>query len=112
VVRSDGLAKPLGESGQVVLFQAVRELLTNVGKHARATEVSVSIRHDEGSLHIEVADDGIGFDPARVDPPSVTRGGFGLFSIRERLRLLGGVMMIDSKVGNGTRVVLTAPLDE
>jgi len=112
VVRSDGLAKPLGESGQVVLFQAVRELLTNVGRHARATEVSVSMRRDKDSLHIEVADDGIGFDPGRVEPPSVARGGFGLFSIRERLRLLGGVMLIDSKTGRGTRVVLTAPLGE
>jgi two-component system sensor histidine kinase UhpB len=111
VVRSDGLAKPLGESGQVVLFQAVRELLTNVGKHARATEVRVSIDRDGNALRVEVVDDGVGFDPACVEPPSVSRGGFGLFSIRERLRLLGGVMEIDSKAGRGTRVVLTAPLD-
>jgi len=111
VVQSDGLAKPLGENGQVVLFQAVRELLANVGKHARATEVRVSIDRDGDSLRVEVTDDGVGFDPAGVEPPSVSRGGFGLFSIRERLRLLGGVMRIDSKAGRGTRVVLTAPLD-
>jgi two-component system sensor histidine kinase UhpB len=111
VVRSDGLAKPLGENGQVVLFQAVRELLTNVGKHARATEVRVAIDRDGDSLRVEVFDDGVGFDPACVEPPSVSRGGFGLFSIRERLRLLGGVMEIESRAGLGTRVVLTAPLD-
>jgi signal transduction histidine kinase len=111
VVRSDGLAKPLGESGQVVLFQAVRELLTNVGKHAQATEVRVSIDRDGSALRVEVVDDGVGFDPDCVEPPSVSRGGFGLFSIRERLRLLGGVMEIESKAGRGTRVVLTAPLD-
>jgi len=58
-----------------------------------------------------VVDDGVGFDPGCVEPPSVARGGFGLFSIRERLRLLGGVMEIESKAGRGTRVVLTAPLD-
>ena len=111
VVRSDGRAKPLGENGQVVLFQAVRELLTNVGKHAKASEVRVSIDRDGDSLRVEVSDDGVGFDPGCVDPPSVARGGFGLFSIRERLRLLGGVMAIDSQEGRGTRVVLTAPLD-
>lgn len=111
VVRSDEFAKPLGENGQVVLFQAVRELLTNVAKHARASEVSVSIDRDGDSLRVEVADDGVGFDPGAVEPPSVSRGGFGLFSIRERLRLLGGVMSIDSQAGRGTRVVLTAPLD-
>lgn len=111
VVRSDGLAKPLGESSQVVLFQAVRELLTNVAKHARATEVRVAIDRDGDSLRVEVVDDGVGFDPGCVEPPSVARGGFGLFSIRERLRLLGGVMDINSKAGRGTRVVLTAPLD-
>ena len=80
--------------------------------HVRGPVDRVAIRRDGDSLHIEVADDGIGFDPVRVDPPSVARGGFGLFSIRERLRLLGGVMMIDSNTGNGTRVLLTAPLDE
>jgi PAS domain S-box-containing protein len=111
VVRSDGATKPLGESSQVVLFQAVRELLTNVGKHARASEVRVSIERAGDALRVEVADDGVGFDPASVEPPSVSRGGFGLFSIRERLRLLGGVMRVDSKAGSGTRIVLTAPLD-
>jgi signal transduction histidine kinase len=110
VVHSDGLAKPLDESGQVVMFQAVRELLTNVAKHARASEVRVSIDRDGGSLRVEVADDGVGFDPGCVEPPSVSRGGFGLFSIRERLRLLGGMMEIDSQAGQGTRVILTAPL--
>lgn len=95
----------------MVLFQAVRELLANVGKHARASEVRVSIDRDGDTLRVEVADVGIGFDPADVAPPSVTHGGFGLFGIRERLRLLGGVMRIDSEAGSGTRVTLTAPLD-
>jgi len=93
------------------LFQAVRELLANVGKHARASEVRVSIERNDGVIRVEVSDDGFGFDPVVVKTPHVTRGGFGLFSIRERLRLLGGAMAIDSAPGRGTRVVLTAPLE-
>jgi signal transduction histidine kinase len=110
-LHSDGLPKPLGEGAQVVLFQAARELLANVGKHARASRASLTVARDGETLTVEVADDGIGFDPTAVKPPHVEHGGFGLFSIRERLRLLGGVMTIDSAPGRGTRVRLTAPLE-
>jgi PAS domain S-box-containing protein len=110
-LKSDGLPKPLGEGAQVVLFQAARELLANVGKHARASRASLTVAREGETLTVEVADDGIGFDPTAVKPPHVEHGGFGLFSIRERLRLLGGVMAIDSSPGRGTRVRLTAPLE-
>jgi PAS domain S-box-containing protein len=110
-LHSDGLPKPLCEGAQVVLFQAARELLANVGKHARASHASLTVARDGEMLTVEVADDGIGFDPTAVKPPHVEHGGFGLFSIRERLRLLGGVMIIDSAPGRGARVRLTAPLE-
>ena len=112
VVRSDGLAKPLGESGQVVLFQAVRELLTNVGKHARATEVRVAIDRDGR----RIARRGrrrrcrLRSRPASSLPASRAAASACSASVSD-LRLLGGVMEIDSKAGRGTRVVLTAPLD-
>jgi PAS domain S-box-containing protein len=112
VVSSDAAAKPLGDGGQVVLFQAVRELLANVGKHAGASVATVSLRRDGDNLRVEVADDGVGFDPRYVRPPHVEHGGFGLFSIREGLRLLGGTIDIDSSAEKGTRVVLTAPLEK
>ena len=110
-LHSDGLPKPLGEGAEVVLFQAARELLANVGKHARASHAAITVARDGDALSIEVSDDGVGFDPSAVKPPHVEHGGFGLFSIRERLRLLGGTMTIDSAPGRGTRVRLTAPLE-
>ena len=59
-----------------------------------------------------VADAGIGFEPQLSTSPSPESGGFGLFSIRERLHLLGGEMTIDSAPGRGTRVTLVAPVQE
>jgi signal transduction histidine kinase len=59
-----------------------------------------------------VADAGIGFEPQLSATPSPETGGFGLFSIRERLHLLGGEMTIASSPGRGTRVTLVAPVQE
>ncbi len=111
-LHTDGLPKPLGEGAQVVLFQAARELLANVGKHARASHAALTVSRDGDMLTVQVADDGVGFDPTAVKPPHVEQGGFGLFSIRERLRLLGGTMTIESAPSRGTRVRVTAPLEK
>jgi signal transduction histidine kinase len=94
---------------QVLLFQAVNELLVNVVKHARARNVEVSLRPEGGFLKIEVGDDGVGFQLPRTD---LRRSpcGFGLFSIRERLRPWDGTMEVQSEPGAGTHVILTVPL--
>ena len=106
----DGSEKLLGEELQVALFQAARELLHNVAKHAQATRVAVSVRRDNGEICVSVADDGAGFDPAEQAQRRGTQRGFGLFSIRERLRHLGGRAEITSAVGHGTQASLWAPL--
>jgi len=92
------------------VFQAVRELLFNVAKHARAKQVRVILRAEEQRMIVEVADDGNGFTPtppSRLDPHG---GGFGLPSIRERLSRIGGSMHVDSAPGEGTRVLVTCPI--
>jgi len=88
----------------------VRELLINVVKHAQASTASVSLSVKDGRLRLEVRDDGVGFDAAQSVEPSATGGGFGLFSIRERLAYLGGTVAIRSSPGRGTRVTVVAPL--
>ena len=103
------LPRPIREDRRVILFQAVRELLVNVAKHARATQAKVTFHGDGGRVSIQVADDGRGFDPSFLTLPNSTGKGFGLFSIRERLALLGGELKIDSVPGQGTRATVTMP---
>jgi signal transduction histidine kinase len=107
---SDGQPKPLDDDVRVLLFQAVNELLVNVVKHARAQNVEVSIRREGGNLKVEVGDDGVGFQMPPGQARSRERCGFGLFSIRERLRPWGGLLEVQSEPGAGTHVTLTVPL--
>ena len=101
-------APVLTEDVKVLLFEAIRELLLNVVKHAKTESARMSLfQQDERSLQIIVSDNGVGFDPASV---GANDGNFGLFSIRERLNLIGGRFEIDSFPGKGARFTLTAPL--
>ncbi len=107
---SDPSPKPVNDEIRVFLFTAVRELLVNVAKHARAKRAKVTVRRLNDHMSIHVADDGTGFNAARMTFYLDENKGFGLFSIRERLHHLGGQMEIKSQRGRGTRVVLLAPL--
>jgi PAS domain S-box-containing protein len=107
----DPRAEPSDEGTRVFLFQAVRELLSNVVEHAETDTARVHMsRLNGGYLRIEVSDMGVGFDPTRLEVTAGIPGGFGLFNIRERLELLGGRLEIQSASGRGTRVVIVAPL--
>ncbi len=101
---------PLDEDVRVLLFQAVNELLVNVVKHARAQNVEISLRREGGNLKVEVGDDGVGFQVPQMGPPRGRPCGFGLFSIRERLRPCGGLLEVHSAPGAGTHIILTVPL--
>jgi PAS domain S-box-containing protein len=94
----------------VFMFQAIRELLFNVVKHARAQQANVQIEQRIGQVRVTVSDDGAGFDVAHMRPNETT-GGFGLFSICERLEVLGGTVEIDSAPGRGSRFVLHVPIE-
>ena len=107
---SDGRTDHLDDDVRVLLFQAVNELLVNVVKHAQAQNVEVSIRREGANLKVEVGDDGVGFQMPHMVPHLRERCGFGLFSIRERLRPYGGVLEVQSEPGAGTHVILTVPL--
>ena len=93
-----------------MLFQAVRELLTNVGKHSRANMARVTAKVVGSELHLEVVDDGVGFDPDLYRALRQGTDGMGLFSVRERMAHLETRMEIQSAPGQGTRVILQAPL--
>jgi signal transduction histidine kinase len=82
----------------------------NVTKHAQANVAKITIRRVNDSITVHVADNGIGFVPSKMSFYRDENKGFGLFSIRERLRHLSGQMEVRSGRGRGTRVILTAPL--
>jgi len=107
---ADAYPKPVSDEIRIVLFSAVRELLMNVTKHAQANVAKITIRRVNDSITVHVADNGIGFVPSKMSFYRDENKGFGLFSIRERLRHLSGQMEVRSGRGRGTRVILTAPL--
>jgi signal transduction histidine kinase len=108
---SDRQPKPVDDNLKVLLFQAVQELLVNIVKHARARNLKVSMWRQDDNLCIGVEDDGVGFNPTPPDYRRSKGGGFGLFSIRERLRPLGGTLEIKSEPGDGTEFLLSVPLN-
>jgi PAS domain S-box-containing protein len=99
----------LDDENRALLFQAVRELLTNVAKHAQAQEAEIILSKKGRNLHISVKDNGIGFDTSMLRQYDIIMG-FGLFNIRTRLESAGGHMDIESAPGKGTRVDMTLPL--
>lgn len=105
----------LPEDQELLLFQSVRELLLNCVKHARVRQATIVLAQLNGSLHITVSDQGTGFDPGIVTGAvkaerSENRGGFGLFSIRERMRSLGGRFDLKTAPGKGTVATLVLPI--
>ncbi|MGH7200320.1 MAG: response regulator [Planctomycetaceae bacterium] len=106
----DSDAEPDSEEMRVFLFQAVRELLLNVATHAGVSEARLSLSAvEDWAACIVVEDDGHGFDSRAVLANAAAHDRFGLFSIGERLRWLGGRLDVETAPGRGTRVTLTAP---
>lgn len=101
----------LDENVRAILFRNVRELLTNVVKHAQANQVTVSMEHADDFLRIVVRDDGVGFDDSSGSQTVKPEGGFGLFSTKERMADLGGALEIESQPGKGCTAILSMPLD-
>jgi signal transduction histidine kinase len=111
-VKAEGSYRSLENELRGMLFQAVRELLFNVVKHAHTDSARVIIHRDKGSFRITVEDNGWGFDISRLDVPSNATRGFGLFNIRERLNSIGGDLVISSEIGRGTRATIVVPVGE
>jgi len=109
VQRLDQQPPPLSPNTELVLYRIAQESLNNVIKHSGASKVNVSIRHDNRGVELTIRDDGKGFEPTPtcVDGSSIT--GFGLTSIAERARLLGGSHVVESTPGRGTTITVSIP---
>jgi signal transduction histidine kinase len=101
----------VGPEAEATLLRVAQEALANVRKHARATEVALTLTYLEDALLLDVRDDGVGFQPEPVDRDRDGRraGGFGLDGMRERLEEHGGTLTIESVPGTGTTIAAALP---
>jgi CheY-like chemotaxis protein/anti-sigma regulatory factor (Ser/Thr protein kinase) len=99
----------LAEEVTLLLFQALRELLFNVVKHAGVKSSTVQVNERDGRIEVTVKDNGHGFDPSSLRAEGGHSQGIGLFGIRERLTYFGGSMEIASTPGKGSRFKMILP---
>jgi PAS domain S-box-containing protein len=88
------------------IYRVIQESLTNACRHSQSARVMIELHEQDGSIRVLVQDWGVGFDPQQVD-----RTHYGLAGMRERARLLGGDVFVDSRPGEGTAVRVTLPVD-
>ncbi|HEY9182760.1 MAG TPA: ATP-binding protein, partial [Gammaproteobacteria bacterium] len=102
----DGRVDDLGDSVDISIYRVVQECLTNVAKHAAASEVTIELeRVADGRVRLRVHDDGVGFAPATAPP------GLGLLGIRERIEALQGSFSIEAAPGHGVALDIELPVD-
>jgi PAS domain S-box-containing protein len=97
---------PLAPGADIALYRMVQEALTNVGRHARATDVRITLRQDGDELVLTVHDNGKGFPERSMRQ----EGRYGLLGIRERALMLGGRLELDNPPGGGGRITVRLPL--
>jgi len=107
---SGALHQQLPQDLETLAYRVVQEALSNAGKHAQASHMSVNVGADASQLRIEVADDGVGFD-ARRAREYLRMGRVGLASMRERVELASGTFVVQATPGKGTTIVATLPID-
>ena len=101
----------LGEQNSVVIFRMFQEMINNALKHAKATQINVSINNPDGNTFVlSINDDGIGFNVQEMKSRSNSSTGVGLRSMTNRAALIGAKFDLQSKPGSGTKVTITLPL--
>lgn len=97
-----GMEKRLPKEMEINVFRIVQELITNIVKHANATDAIVQFNNSDDKLHIVVEDNGAGFDVSATD----IKPHAGMESIKNRVAYLNGTMTVDSIIGQGTTVTM------
>jgi len=95
---------------ELTVFRIVQEGLTNVRKHARAKSVRIHLLYTDTEVELRFEDDGVGFEPAKIRDNRNSEGGYGLYSMQERVDLLKGSIVLDSTPNKGTRIHVIIPL--
>lgn len=112
VFEVEDLDQLFAAEAQIIIYRIFQECLTNISKHADATEVSITVKEHDGLISLMIEDNGAGFDPAVVLPRRATGRGLGLAALDERARMLGGTLEIRSQPGVGTRMTCIIPVDQ
>ncbi|MBU0528807.1 PAS domain S-box protein [bacterium] len=99
----------IGKRKEIILYRTICELLQNIIKHAKAKNVNVAFRQLKDNYRITVSDDGTGFDLKAMREKAVAQKKFGLFSIMERIKYIGGEVNINSVSNKGTKVIIDLP---
>ena len=102
----DAADPEVDDAARIALYRMVQEALTNVARHARASEVCIELQHGGGELRLTVTDNGAGFDEAAA----FREGSHGLMGIRERAHMLGGTLAVGESPQGGARVSVRLPL--
>ena len=101
---------PVSKDNSILMFRAAQELFFNMVKHARTTQAALRYAQSDNMVTVSVEDNGIGFDPSSIknvgDPGD---NGYGLYSIRDRVRFAGGWFTLESSPGNGCKATITLP---
>ncbi len=105
-VEDSGMEDRLENSMEIMIFRIIQELVTNVIKHAHATEATIYLTHYGDAINILVEDNGRGFEPDEVKP----KEGMGVYSIQKRIENMDGTVDFESVVGKGTSVIINMPV--
>ncbi|MDB5384903.1 MAG: hypothetical protein JWM11_549 [Planctomycetaceae bacterium] len=103
--------EPLAPKLAIACFRVVQEALTNVMRHAAASNVWIELSQSESILKLVVRDDGVGFDVIRTQGQSTRRGGLGLLGMAERVQILGGSLVVESEPGSHTHICASFPIN-
>lgn len=95
---------------ELAVFRIIQESLTNIKKHAKASMVNVKIEFMKKNVSLVISDNGIGFDKG-LCPKSDENSGYGLLSMQERVELLNGKFELNTKPGEGTKIIVSIPIN-
>ncbi len=102
----------LGGDTDINLYRLIQEALRNIQKHAQAQRVVIKVLKSFSGIILRINDDGLGFDPVQQVASATDKKRMGLRSMRERATLLGGTMRIQSRLGQGTKILVELPSDD
>lgn len=109
-LRVEGQERRMYPEIELAFFRVAQEALANAWKHAQAPKVKVTLRFDEETVRLTVADRGRGFEVPQRLGVLAEAGHFGLMGMHERLELVGGILRVASEPGQGTTIIAQAPL--
>jgi signal transduction histidine kinase len=107
----EGLDDLFPREAQINIYRIFQESLTNIGKYAQASRLTIAIKREDGQVTFMVADNGKGFNLEEVLGRDHSRRGLGLMAMEERVHMMGGSLEIKGEEGKGTRITFIIPVN-